>query len=63
MGKMAELAAELEQLQHNEPCEYCDEARELAEQYASSKNYAVGSYTEKLIEAFEAGYKAGKEAK
>lgn len=57
--KMAELAAELERLVHQEPCEHCEVARELAERYASEKSFAVGSYAEKLKEAFEAGYKTG----
>lgn len=61
MGKMAELAAELEL--HDEPCEHCEVSRKLAEAYAKEKTYAVGSYAEKLKEAFEAGYKAGKQAK
>jgi hypothetical protein len=57
MGKMAELAAELEM--RAEPCGHCETARELAEQYTNGKVYAVGSYAEKLKEAFQAGYKAG----
>lgn len=61
MGKMAELAAEHEL--HQEPCEHCEAARQLAEKYASEKSFAIGSYAEKLKEAFEAGYKAGKESR
>ena len=54
---MAELAAELEmQAGPDEPYET---AQVLAEQYVSGKRYAVGSYAEKLKEAFQAGYEAG----
>jgi len=62
MGRMAELAMALEHLVHREPCEHCEVSRELAEAYAKEKTYAVGSYAEKLKEAFEAGYKAGKQS-
>jgi hypothetical protein len=63
MGKMAELAAELEQMKHHgELDELSEPARRLAERFAEKQGWAVGSYAEKLKEAFEAGYEAGKNA-
>jgi len=57
VGKMAELAAQLEMF--GEPCGDCEASRKLAEEYVASKDFAPGSYSEKLKQAFEAGYKAG----
>ena len=57
MGRMGELAAELET--QAEPCAECEASRKLAEEYVRGKDFAPGSYSEKLKEAFEAGYKAG----
>ena len=56
MGKMAEPAAQLEMF--GEPCGDCETSRKLAEEYVASKDFAPGSYSEKLKQAFEAGYKA-----
>lgn len=57
MGKMGELAAELEA--QAEPCAECEASRKLAEAYVKDRDFAPGSYGEKLKEAFEAGYKTG----
>jgi hypothetical protein len=63
MGKMAELAAELEQMEHpSQLDELSEPARRLAERFAEKQGWAVGSYAEKLKEAFKAGYEAGASA-